>query len=192
MSVHLYLKPGITEKQEPGALSYGKAEKPHIWSYGTNFCSLKELNPSRMENIEYLTIEESFWKELDGYSFVPGRYKGDGFDVKIGPSHANSRGSDKNSFRDFKQEISGRFDTVQIAIAFWEALTQGEILPSRPLCRELTVTEQTYAKQASDGVTSIARLNELQSLVDQQANQLKHLAQLMQDYVLTPKVETTV
>jgi hypothetical protein len=191
MSIRLYLKPGITKTQEPDARFSDTGEKPHFWPYSANFGSLKELDPSRMGNVEYLTIEESFWKELSGYSFVSGRYKGDGFDVEIGPSHFSNRGSDKKSFLDKKQEITGRFDTVQIAIAFWEALTCGEILPSRPLCRELTVTEQTYAKQAAGGVTAMAKLNELQSLVDQQANQLKHLAQLVQDYVLTPKATTT-
>jgi hypothetical protein len=191
MSIRFYLKPGIT-KTEGTKVHTDVCLKPYHWAVHSGFNHLRELDHSIMENVHYITIEESFWKEQSGYSFASGHYKGDGFNVEIGPSHVNSRGSDKNSFRDFKQEISGRFDTIQIAIDFWEALTCGEILPIRPLCRELTVTEQTYAKQASGGVTAMSKLNELQALVAQQANQLKHLAQLVQDYVLTPKVATTV
>lgn len=187
MSTRLYLKPGIGKSQESEARDYGSGERAYLWPDNINFDRLGELDPSKMKNVEYLTVEDSFWKDKGGYSFLPGRYEGEGFDVEIGPSHVSYRGSEKNGYRDWSQKIFGRFDSVDIAITFWDLLTRGQILPTRPLCRELSMTEQAYAKQASAGVAAMAKLGNLQVLVAQQANQLQALAQLVQDHILTPK-----
>lgn len=188
MTVRLYLKSGITEAQEPKACFYGKGERPYLAPSIFGFECLSEIDETLLSNVLYVTIEESYWKEVSGYSFAAGCYEGDGFEVTISPSYAATRGGSAkdNGFTNWKQEISGRFDTLEIAKSFWRALTRGELLPIRPLCRELNLTEQTYAKQASLAVGFSTRISELESTITVLMNQLKAQGQIIQDHVLTP------
>jgi hypothetical protein len=142
--------------------------------------------------IKYVTVRETFWKDSDGRTFLPGVYEGRDFQVEITPPCRNNRGgSEKNPKWDESQEIFGHFDTIEVAKAFWQALTKGEILPTRPLCRELTLTEQAYAMKAAAGVTAIAQIGRLEALIAQLTNQVKSQGQTLQN-LLTPDAATPV
>ena len=187
MSTRIYLKSGTTEQDVPGVQDDKVGMLPHLWLYNIDFKDLKEVDLHKIKQFIYLTIEQTFWKNSSGYNFIPGIYKGADFEVSISPSVISNRGSDKHGFNDYAQKVFGRFNSVPVAISFWEALTEGRILPTRPLCRELTVTEQNYAMQAVASVTAMAKIDELEGMLFQQANHLKYLGQLIQDHVLTPK-----
>jgi len=146
---------------------------------------LNELSRSQLQNAEYITVNESFWRGSSGYSFVPGAYEGFGFEVNISPSTSKNYGTDKHPTFDYYQKIFGRFVTLEVGIAFWDALTRGNILPTRPLCRELSVTEQVYARQAAAGVTAMSKIAVLESITAQQAHHIRNLEQLLQG-LLTP------
>jgi hypothetical protein len=185
MSTRIYLKSGITKEQEPEGLFDYNGERPHVRAGAVNFSSLNELSRSQLQNAEYITVNESFWRGSSGYSFVPGAYEGFGFEVNISPSTSKNYGTDKHPTFDYYQKIFGRFVTLEVGIAFWDALTRGNILPTRPLCRELSVTEQVYARQAAAGVTAMSKIAVLESITAQQAHHIRNLEQLLQG-LLTP------
>lgn len=187
MSTRLYVKSGVTAEQVPNIYPHSGADSPYIFAIYSKFRDLKGLDQTVMKYVEYITVRDSYWKYQDGYSFASGVYESEAFKVIISPSVYKNSASDKNPLFDYYQEIDGRFDTIEIAIAFWEALTRGEILPTRPICRELSVTEQAYAKQAAAGVAAMAKLSDLESRIEQLLNQVKSLGQVVQDHVLIPK-----
>lgn len=187
MSTRLYLKPGVTLEQEPTARCPYKGEKAYLFLQNHRFNNLSEIDDLSLSNVSYITIEESFWKDLSGYSFTPGCYEGEGFKVTISPSSAGERSISQKSIRsDWKQDVFGRFDSVSIAKSFWQTLTGGELLPTRPLCTEPDLTMANYAKQASLAVGLSTRISELESTIATLMNQLKAQGQLIQDHVLTP------
>lgn len=186
MSVRLYMKLGTTKSQVPECSYYERGERAYLWPSSIYFKDLRSLDLTHVKYFDYMTIDEDFWKEVDGFCFTPGQYVGEGFEVSVSPSSVSNRGSEKNSIRDWKQKVFGRFNSVEIAIAFWEALTHGEILPTRPLCRELTLSEKGYAKQASLAVANSARIRELSARLDLAMNHIESLQQARQDQVAVP------
>ena len=186
MSVRLYMKLGTTKNQMPECEYYEKGERAYLWPSNIYFNDLRSLDLTHVKYFDFITVEEDFWKEADGFCFTPGKYVGEGFEVSISPSAVASRGSGKSWFHDWKQTVFGRFNSIEIAIAFWETLTQGEILPTRLLCRELTLSEEVYAKQASLAVANSARIRELSARLDQAMNHIQSLQQAHQDKVAVP------
>ena len=188
MSVRIYLKAGITKSVGSENCWGGEqGERAYLWPSTIKFQDLRELDLIKVEHFDYFTVDEAFWKEADGFSFTPGYYKGEGFEVTISPGAISNRGSNKNSFHDWRQNVFGRFNSQEIAVTFWDALTSGEILPTRPLCRELSLTEQAYAKQASSSVALSSRFGTQEALIAQLFVHVKSLQQIIQDRVLTPR-----
>ncbi len=187
MSVRIYLKRGVTKNEVPESTHYENGGRAYLWPMSIHFKNLMDLDLTYVKHFDYLTIEEDFWKEMSGFCFTPGMYAGEGFEVSISPSSVSNRGSEKNGFRDWRQTVFGRFNSPEVAITFWNALTRGEILPTRPLCREITLTEQAYAKQASTAVALTARLSAQEALIAQLFVHIREQGQIIQDRVLTPR-----
>ena len=59
----------------------------------------------------------------------------------------------------------------------------GEILPTEPLERKLTLSERAYAKQASLAVANSATIRELNARLDQAMIHIPDLQQAHQDQV---------
>jgi len=192
MTVRLYLKKEATKQSiyavRPSfEITCEGGEKSYINSPHGGFETLKEFDPSFTEaHVAYLTIKENFWEDY-GQVFFPGKYEGQGFCVDISNQVNSIRGSDRQGIQDKEQKIRGRFDTLPIAIAFWEHLCDGTLLPTKPLCRVLNLTEQAYASQASSVVNLSAQVGELAALVAQLQNHVTSQSQLIQDHILTPR-----
>jgi hypothetical protein len=121
----------------------------------------------------------------DGYHYQLGIYRGEGWKVEITKKY-DTRGSGPTRMRDVQYEISGTFATLALAQAFEEQLDYGSLQTTFPLGGD-KMHDDPVAVRASFAVANSAAIRELQALVAQQANQLQALAQLVQDYVLTPK-----
>ena len=93
----------------------------------------------------------------------------------------------KNGGKNFVlcQELSGKFDTLDIAKAFWKMLCAGELSPTAPLCYKLSPSEAAYAKQASYAVALSVQVGELAARVEQLMNHVTAQNQLIQDHILT-------
>ena len=191
MSIHLYLKQGITEIDLKTVYGkeietvYGKnGQKSYLWPNTANFENLENLDPQFIERwVEYITVEQTFWKSY-GVNFAPGTYEGSGFSAKITPEIKSFRGG-SDHILDYKQEIFARFETLSAAITFWKILCDGKLLPTKPLCRKLTLTEEVYARQASCTVLLSVQVGELAARVEQLMNQVQAQSQWIQDHTLT-------
>ena len=173
MTVRSYLKPTSTVA---GSHKDGEDLLSFFFSY-TDLKNLHVLDAKfYAKNIAFLSIIEHFYPD-DGLEFLPGQYLGEGYHVEITAARPRSEGSGENSSWVKRQELSGKFDTLDIAKAFWELLKAGELLPTAPLCRKLEPTEVAYAKQASYAIALSVQVGELAACVEQLMNQVQAQSQ---------------
>ncbi|MEZ0208626.1 MAG: hypothetical protein ACAH17_00410 [Candidatus Paceibacterota bacterium] len=187
MSTHAFLKQG--SEASPSSLIGGEGKRPALYLVNTRIHELKDLDEAFFsKNVEEISVRDFFDKST-GFRFIPGRYKGLGYEVEITtPSTFNKTGG-KHPLFDERQELRGRFETLPIAKAFWEELKSGDLLPTEPLCVTLDPTTATYAKKASLAVANSAKIRELEASLAQAWNHIQNLSQIIQDKTLTPAIE---
>jgi hypothetical protein len=181
MTVYAYLK----SPHQSSTNESGSGEKKSLFSTG-DLRGLRSLNKDFFkDNVEYLSIRQRGDRD-NGFIFIPGHYRGPGYTVLIEKVKTVNGGSDKCARWEEVQDLFGEFETIERAQDFWKLLLSGEILPTEPLERKLTLTEQAYARQASLAIQYSADIRELNSLVHMLTNQVKAQGQIIQD-MLTPK-----
>lgn len=180
MSVYAYLNPISKELKTDTS-----GDKKSLHS-SADFADLRRLDESYFkDNVEYFSIQQRGDHD-NGFIFTPGHYIGPGYKVLIEKTKTTERGSDRHSRLEEVQDLFGEFETIQCAKDFWELLLTGEILPTIPLERTLTLNEQAYAKQASLAVANSASIRELSARLDQAMNHIQSLQQARQDKVAVP------
>lgn len=182
MAIHLYINPDHDQAFSNAKFQTNTVHGRHIAQLFMGIHLLR--NVIAPAPILFGTVEDYFYVRTLGHKFTPGIYEGPGYSFTFGHIILTERNQEL-------QHFSGRFDTIEIAVTFWEALVNGDILPTKPACRELSLTEQTYAKQAAAGVAAVAKLGELEGQIAQLFNLVQSQGQTLQN-LLTPDAATPV
>ncbi len=120
-----------------------------------------------------------------GYHYALGLYRGENWEAEIVMGmESTGYGKSIRYFNTYK--IAGSFPNVETLRDFEHALTYDGLLPTIPLGRELTLTEQDYAKKASLAVANSVSIRELNARLDQAMNHIQSLQQVRQDQVAVP------